>query len=106
MKYIGVFILLVVIDFAWSYYISSIKDGKPYQAAAWSSLMMAMQGLAAIGYTTEPLLLIPAILGAWVGTFLGVKLQNTQIITPIGNTKNATETNKSTNSSTDSFGPG
>lgn len=106
MKFVGVFILLVVIDFAWSYYIASVKDGKAVPAAAWSAFMMALQGIAAISYVNDPRLLGAAVLGAFVGTFLGVKIQTTKLIIPTESSKNATETNQPTERGTDSIGPG
>lgn len=76
MKHLLVFVALIVIDFAWSYYINHVKDGKAHSAASWSAFMMAAQGFAAINYVNDPKLLVSAIAGAWVGTYVGVWNQN------------------------------
>lgn len=101
MKHLLVFLLLVVVDFAWSYYVNCIKDGKAHAAASWSAFMMALQGYAAVNYVNDPQLLAAAIAGAWVGTYVGVWWQKVEIITPVKEGKqNADDTNK------DSIGPG
>ena len=70
--YIAVFILLFIVDFAWTRYILCIKDGDAGRAAAWAGFLYFLQGMATIGVIRDNVALIPALLGAAAGTYVGV----------------------------------
>jgi hypothetical protein len=73
MIYLGIFVALFIVDFAWARYIGSVKDGAPLRAASWAGFLYGMQALATISIVNDNYALIPAILGAFVGTYFGVR---------------------------------
>lgn len=69
-----VFVSAVAIDAAHAYYVQVVSDGKPYHAAFASVAIYAAScvgwlGLLKAGYVV----LIPEVLGLWLGTFLVVR---------------------------------
>lgn len=68
--YVGVFVLMLVVDFAWSMYIKSLGNNKHMAAAGWSAFISLAGGISVIGYTENHWLLIPAVLGGAIGTYL------------------------------------
>lgn len=69
-----VFLALIAVDFCWTFYIAKVAEKKAIAAACWSAMIMVCGAFATISYLENKWLLIPAILGAWVGTFLAIKL--------------------------------
>lgn len=72
LKAVAVFAGMVVLDYVWALYISACSDGKRMPAAYLSSALIAISGLVTVGYVQEPWLLVPAALGAFVGTWFAV----------------------------------
>lgn len=74
MSIIITFLALFVTDICWAYYINSVKDGSALKSASWATFMFGIGAIGTISYVTNPWLLIPALLGAFCGTYLGVVL--------------------------------
>lgn len=72
LKCIFVFFDLIAVDFCWAKYTKHIADSKAMPAAFWSMAIMLLGAFAIISYMSNPILLIPAALGAWVGTYIAV----------------------------------
>ena len=70
-----VFFALIVVDFCWTFYIAKVAEGKAVAAATWSALIMVIGAFTTISYLEDKRLLIAAIIGAWVGTFLAVRFK-------------------------------
>jgi uncharacterized membrane protein YfcA len=69
------FNVMAVTDVCWAMYtVAAAKDNSPVNAAAWAVALFLLGGIAVVGYTTNPVLLIPSAVGAFVGTYIGVKL--------------------------------
>ena len=71
--WLAVFALMFVLDFVWGHYTKMIVSGGAHQAAAAAVGIYILGGLVTIGYTSDPILLIPASVGAWLGTYIVVK---------------------------------
>ena len=70
-KFIVVFLLVVTTDFLWAVYIKALGNNNYLKAATFSGLIMCAGGFTAIEYINDHWLLIPAVAGAFVGTYLG-----------------------------------
>lgn len=67
------FVAVALTDFCWTRYIQATAEAKANQSALFSLFIILIGGFVAISYTTNHWLLIPAGLGAYVGTYLTVK---------------------------------
>lgn len=69
---IYIFGVVFALDWVWTRYIMSVADRMPVQSAFWSAGTILLSGAAAVEYVKEPMLLIPAGLGAWLATWMAV----------------------------------
>jgi hypothetical protein len=69
---LGVYFAMVALDFTWAHYTAAIAAKQSVRAALWAAATILFTGTAAIGYTSQHWLLIPAMLGAISGTWLAV----------------------------------
>ena len=67
-----VFFALFVTDILWSFYIDAVKDGVPLKSATWAALMFGVGTIGVINYVVNPWLVVPALLGCFCGTYVGV----------------------------------
>lgn len=70
-----VFLAYVALDFVFAKYVSATAEARGGAASSWSTGIVAFSGYITISYVSNPWLLIPAGLGAFVGTYLGVVLK-------------------------------
>lgn len=74
-QWLVAFVVLAVTDICWAKYtVAAAQNNEPAHAACWAVALFLLGGLAVVGYTTNPLLLIPSAAGAFVGTYIGVCL--------------------------------
>ena len=71
--YITTFLAVFATDLLYVYFIKSIQNNTPMQAGWWSMVVTFTASIAVINYTEDHLALIPALLGAFLGTFIGMK---------------------------------
>jgi hypothetical protein len=74
-EYFITFFAIFVLDIFYTYYLRAIADGKAIVASSWSIVVTILGALVVINYTTNHVLLIPAALGAFCGTFVGMRLK-------------------------------
>ena len=74
-EYIITFLAVFVTDTIYVNLVKSIQQDNPWRAAFWSVIVTLTASIAVINYTTDHLALIPALLGAFFGTYLGVKIR-------------------------------
>lgn len=67
------FVLVFAADAAWASYIKACQDNRTLRACCWSVAIYLTGAAAVIGYVNDPWLLIPSCLGAWAGTWVGLK---------------------------------
>lgn len=70
--WLATFVAMVVTDLCWARYIISANDRSPLEASAWAVSLFLLGAFTVLGYTRDRWLLIPATLGAFVGTYFGV----------------------------------
>lgn len=61
-----------VSDYIWARYISTVANADSIVAANWSFLTIALGALVVVSYVDDRRLIIPAAIGAWIGTYLAV----------------------------------
>lgn len=71
--WIVIFLIDLIVAFAWARCVKAVDDEKAMRAALWSSFITLSGAITVISYNYNNLLLIPAVLGAGVGTYLSVK---------------------------------
>jgi uncharacterized membrane protein YfcA len=74
-EYFITFFAIFVLDIFYTYYLRAIADGKAIVASSWSIVVTVLGALVVINYTTNHVLLIPAALGAFCGTWVGMKIR-------------------------------
>lgn len=65
------FVVMTITDVCWAKYTKTAADSKPLPASLWSVSLFVLGGLTVVTYTSNPVLLIPASIGAFVGTYIG-----------------------------------
>lgn len=68
-----VFVSMFVVDIFYAIYLKSIENNKPLHASSMATVVFFIASIATIGYVDNHWLLIPACLGAFAGTWVGVK---------------------------------
>lgn len=74
MPYALVFLAMTALDFVWAFYTRAVARGHALKGALYASGIICLTGTAQIGYTHNPFLLIPAALGAFLGTYAALRL--------------------------------
>jgi O-antigen/teichoic acid export membrane protein len=74
--YIFTFLAVFVVDIIYTYYLKAINENAALRASFWGAACWLIGSLAVIEYTNNHWLLIPACIGAFCGTFVGIKLRD------------------------------
>ena len=75
LPYIITFTLVFVVDIIYTYYLKAVNESKSVVAGFWGAVCWLIGSLAVIEYTADHWLLIPACLGAFFGTYVGIKIR-------------------------------
>ena len=75
-SYIFTFIAVFFVDIFYTYYLKSVNENRALVAGFWGAVVWLIGSLAVIEYTANHWLLIPACLGAFCGTYVGIKIRN------------------------------
>ena len=70
--WILVFIAYTALDFTFARYTKATADNKPLAASLWATSILMFTGYVTVSYVNDPWLLIPATLGAFLGTYVAV----------------------------------
>jgi hypothetical protein len=73
--YIYTFFAIFFTDIFYTFYLKSVSEDKVIKASCWATLVFLVACLAVIEYTSNHMLLIPAGLGAFCGTYVGMKIR-------------------------------
>ncbi len=73
LDYVVTFFAVFATDLIYVYFVRSIQDNRPMMAAWWSVVVTFTASVAVINYTQDHWALIPALLGAFAGTWIGMK---------------------------------
>ena len=74
--FVVTFFAVFFTDIFYTYYLKSIQEERVMQASLWATVVFLVACVAVINYTTNYWLLVPAGLGAFCGTWVGMKLRN------------------------------
>ena len=79
--YVVTFLAVFATDLLYVYFVKSIQQDQPLSAGLWSMVVTLTASVAVINYTEDHYALIPALLGAFAGTWVGMKIkrQNIQV---------------------------
>jgi hypothetical protein len=72
LDYVVTFFAVFATDLIYVYFVRSIQNNQPLQAGLWSVVVTFTASVAVINYTTDHWALIPALLGAFAGTWIGM----------------------------------
>jgi hypothetical protein len=75
-EYVVTFFALFFTDVFYTYYLRSVNNNEVLKSSLWAVVVFAVAAVAVVNYTTDHMLLIPACLGAFCGTFVGMKIRN------------------------------
>jgi len=78
LEYIITFFAVFLTDVIYIHLVKSIQNDQALAASFWGMTVTFTASIAVINYTTDHLALIPALLGAFFGTLLGMKLRKKQ----------------------------
>lgn len=70
---LAAFVSAVVVDYAWARYMMGVSDKSPQHAAMWSAVVVLLGSVTVIAYTSNRWMVIPAALGAYVGTLVALR---------------------------------
>jgi peptidoglycan/LPS O-acetylase OafA/YrhL len=70
------FFALFFTDVFYTFYLKSVNNNETLKASGWAVVVFFVAAIAVVNYTTNHMLLIPACLGAFCGTWVGMKLRN------------------------------
>jgi hypothetical protein len=71
--YIFTFLSMFVTDIVYTQLLKSVQNDKPLASSIWASAITFLGGIAIINYTNDNMMIIPAVLGAFAGTYVGMK---------------------------------
>lgn len=73
--YVFTFLAVFLLDIVYTYYLRAVQENKALGAGIWSVGCYILGSIAVINYTSDHLLVIPAVAGAFLGTYAGMKLK-------------------------------
>jgi hypothetical protein len=73
--YLITFLAVFFTDVIYIYFLKSVQHNRPVVAALWSVVVTFTASLAVINYVTDHFALVFALLGAFFGTLLGMKIR-------------------------------
>ena len=76
MEYFFTFLAVFLLDIVYTYYLQAVQDNRPFLASIWSVACYIGGSVAVINYTNDHEQLIPALLGAFAGTYVGMRIRN------------------------------
>jgi hypothetical protein len=76
LSFIITFVAVFVVDIFYTYYLKSVNENKALKAGFWGAVVWFIGSIAVIEYTANHWLLIPACIGAFFGTYVGIKIRN------------------------------
>ena len=75
LEYIVTFLVIFVLDIVYTYYLKCVAYDQRLGASLWSVACYLLGSIAVMNYTTDHWLVIPAILGAFCGTYVGMHIR-------------------------------
>jgi len=76
LQFIGVMTSMILADISWTYYFIKVEERKSLAAGIWSALIVVFGIFTTINYVDDRSLVVAAIIGAFIGTFLAVEIKS------------------------------
>ena len=73
LKALEAFGAILLLDFCWVKYVRNVANKTPFKAASWAALLYGLSAFLYISIVHDPSLLVPALFGAFIGTYLSVR---------------------------------
>ena len=73
MDYVLTFVAMFFVDIVFAYYLKAVGNDNPTRAGFWAAVVTLLNVFAVISYTENHFMIIPAVLGAFAGTYVGVR---------------------------------
>ena len=70
--------MVFFVDIFYTYYLKAVTENSALKAGLWGAALWLVGSFAVIEYTADHMLLIPACLGAFCGTYVGIKYKRKQ----------------------------
>lgn len=64
---------MAVCDWCWTRYTQAVAEKRAATAAWWSAAIIGIGAFGVVSYVEDKRLVIPALIGAWIGTYLAVR---------------------------------
>lgn len=80
LTYIITFTAVFATDILYVYFLKAVQENRPIPASFWSVLVTLTGTITVISYTEDHWAVIPALIGAAVGTYAGMALRRRQQI--------------------------
>jgi len=71
-----VFFVSAAVDAVWAKYIATAAQGRAFAAAIWSSVIVGCGSFVTLEYVFNKWMIIPAVIGGFVGTYAMIKYDN------------------------------
>lgn len=79
-EYVVTFFAVFFTDIFYTYYLKAVQEEQTVKASLWASIVFIVACVAVINYTTNYWLLIPAGIGAFCGTYVGMILRKRNVL--------------------------
>jgi hypothetical protein len=73
LKFLGTFVAMAVLDYAWACYTLSVQRRRPGLAGALAGAIVLLNAIVVLSYFDNHWMLVAAACGAFAGTFLSVR---------------------------------
>ena len=80
LEYVVTFFAVFFTDIFYTYYLKAVQEEQTVKASLWASIVFIVACVAVINYTTNYWLLIPAGVGAFCGTYVGMILRKRKVL--------------------------
>lgn len=74
-SYVFTFLAVFFVDIFYTYYLKAVTESQATTASIWGAVVWLIGSIAVIEYTADHWLLIPACIGAFCGTWVGIKFR-------------------------------
>ena len=80
LDYVVTFFAVFFTDIFYTYYLKAVQEERVVGASVWAVVVFIVACIAVINYTTNYWLLIPAGVGAFCGTYVGMILRKRKVL--------------------------
>ena len=79
LDYVVTFFAVFFTDIFYTYYLKAVQEEQTIKASLWAVIVFIVACVAVINYTTNYWLLLPAGVGAFCGTYVGMILRRKNV---------------------------